>query len=136
MADIVEELRLVLVANDSVEALVAQRIYQDRLPQGMTTMPAIALEEVTGVDAQELSGEVVSRQTRVRAKAYALTPTAAVSVRNAVETALAPLRGTTGGQFINDVTLAGRGNGGDPPIDGSDVWRVFKFQDFKVVHRE
>lgn len=136
MPDIVEELRTKLVADSGVMAAVAKRIYQDRLPQGMNTMPAVVLEEISGVDDQEIGGVVVAVKTRVRARCYANTPSAAASVRQLLRVFLAPYRGAMGSAFVCDIELAGKGNGIDPPVDGGDeTWRPYKFQDFMFTHR-
>lgn len=135
MADIVEKVRLVLAADGIVSGMIAKRIYQDRLPQAMTTLPAIAIEEVSGVDLQDLGGDIVLMRTRVRCKCYAATPTEAASCRTAVVNVLATYRGEMGEQFVNEIELAGKGNGIDPPIAGTDTWRPHKFQDFLITHR-
>ena len=136
MADLVQELRTYLVSDGTVTAAVALRIYQDRLPQGMNTMPAVVLDEISGGDNQEIGGVSVIVTTRIRARCYADTPSGAASVRQLIRVLMAPYRGAMGTVFICDVELSGKGNGIDPPIDGGDqTWRPYKWQDFLFTHR-
>lgn len=135
MGDIVTEIRSYLVADANILAAVAQRIYQDHLPQGMETMPAIVLEEISSRDEQQIEGHSVMQWTRVRARCYAATPSSAASVRTLVRNRTATTRGLLGSIFVSDVELAAKGNGIDPPNDGSDNWRPCKFQDLMITHR-
>lgn len=132
---IVQELRTYLVADAGILAAVVQRIYQDRIPQGMDTLPAIVLEEISGRDAQQIEGHSVLQWTRVRVKCYAATPASAASVRTLVRDRTATARGLFGTIFVSDIELIAKGNGIDPPIDDSDVWRPYKFQDLMITHR-
>jgi hypothetical protein len=135
MSDIVTEIRTYLVADASILAAVAQRIYQDQLPQGMETMPAIVLEEISGRDAQQMEGHVVLTWTRVRARCYADTPASAASVRTLVRDRAATARGIITEIFVCGIELDAKSNGIDPPINGSDNWRPYKFQDLMIAHR-
>ncbi len=143
--DVTALVRTQLLTVTAVTDLVNTRIYPDVLPQN-PTLPAVAIEEISSTSEHDLVGKIGMARSRVRIKAYHEYAAEANQLRALCEAAWvangSTFRGnitipSSGGTwFVHDCMIETRGDGVDPPIDGSDEWRRYKFTDLIVLHKE
>lgn len=136
MADPIAAVRTFFLGKSAITDLVGQRIYPGHLPEAIDDA-AIVLIEVSASSEAHLLGLSGLGQSRIRVQCYAAKRTDAVSIREAVRTSgLCNFGGLAGGVYFCGATIESRGQGADPPADGSDAWRWFEFVDFMVNYEE
>lgn len=134
---ILKTIREILVADASVNAIVAGRIYPDVLKEG-TTLPAIFAYSVHE-DAFDCidTGFTGFYRARVRVETVAGTRDAAESLHSLVQSALNVGRGVYTSTEVHGVSQAtGRTHLVDRPYDGSDRWRYRTVQSFDFSYSE
>ena len=135
MSDIGSGARAALVADGTVNGLVAGRIYPEAMDQA-ATMPAIDYSEISSTAFNQLAGRSGLALSRLQFRCYAATRLAAVALRVEVRDALAHYRGTIGGEVIRGALEVGRHGGYQPPNAGSSRGRYFSAIDFEFSHTE
>ncbi len=108
--DIISALRLVLLADETLNALVGARVFGVELPPAeAASMPRqCVVLKPSGGPAFQPGSYIEHAYQRIDAFSYGETPFEADAVRDAVHTALRQLRrGVTGGTLIHWVQSAG-----------------------------
>lgn len=90
-----------LTADSGVSALVGSRVYPDKLPDS-PTLPALTYQVASLTPRYAHSGDADLDTVRVQVNCWAVTRTTAVTVRDAVRTAVSGYRGTTGDGTVFD----------------------------------
>jgi len=104
MTVIDEGLVAFLLADDPIIALVSDRVYGVRIPQGSMTFPLVVVQRVSTariltMDGSGASGDLIS--PRFQIDAYGVTHASAKAVTEAVRAALHGHTGATGGVAIS-----------------------------------
>lgn len=134
MADVIKAVRQYLLTKTSVTDLVGQRIYQGRLPQTSTTLPAATLRiisETLDNALNELGGLVY---TRIQVECYGSTSESSRTVADAIMwCGIDAIKGTYTSVNIRGVSVEdGRREFEDEDSSGDDQRHVTSF-DFMVV---
>lgn len=85
-----QDLRTYLLAQPSVTALIATRLYPIRLPQGVT-LPAVTYQRITGSSEQAYDGPVNLGQGTIQFDCWADTYASALAVAEQVRQKLAAI---------------------------------------------
>lgn len=124
------DLRTYLIADTTVAALVATRMYPQFLPQSVT-YPAISYSVVSRVSSRDLSGPSGRVRVRISVNCWAETYAEAKSLSEAVRQRLDGFKGNMGSSEAGSVKLD---NSFDDYEDAVKIHRVF--QDFIISHTE
>lgn len=134
MADIQQAVRKHLKADANITAVVGARLYADEVLPQKASMPAIVVDEISGVSHEAVDSDICLEQTRLRIKCYSDTATQASDVRDLAKTRLKGLKGTIQTVEVTGSSFAGRGSGADEPVGGDDEWRRYKWLDVLISH--
>ena len=129
MAGIAPGIRLALLADGPVAAVVSTRIYFTMLPQE-PTYPAITLELISGNPGNTLNSVPTLVWSRVRANCWGRTFAAANALALLVEAALNGKRITVTGLVICSVVADGMQSLYEPAVEAH-----FLSQDFRIWHK-
>ena len=139
MADIGTAYREYLIGEPSIEAIVGDRVYTDRLKQS-SELPAIVLQDsISGVTYENLTTGDGVAQRRIQVDCITQDRAAAEYLRDAVRLVTSTYRGTWGTTapiFIHGANIATIAGGWDDPKDGGDLPRFRRIIDFLVTYDE
>lgn len=124
------DLRTFLLAQPAVSALIVDRLYPARLPQG-ATLPAVTYQRIAGTPVISHDGASDLARARFQFDCWAETYDAMVGLAKAVRVALSGHRGYMG---TNPATAAGVLNQIDFPESEPVLWR--RMIDAVIWHRE
>ncbi len=128
--DIISALRLVLLADETLNALVGERVFGVELPPAeAASMPRqCVVLKPSGGPAFQPGSYIEHAYQRIDVFSYGETPFEADAVRDAVHTALRQLRrGVTGGTLIHWVQSAGGwASQRDADADWPMAWQSFQ----------
>jgi hypothetical protein len=97
-------LRAILIADGTVNGLVASRIYPQRRPTG-SSLPAITYQTVYQEITEALAEQAGLRRSRVSVECTDDTYGDTKTLRNAVTAALIDYNGTISGEIIDSIRL-------------------------------
>jgi len=97
-------LRAILIADETVNGLVASRIYPQRRPTG-SSLPAITYQTVFQEITEALAEQAGLRRSRVSFECTDDTYGDTKTLRNAVTAALIDYNGTISGEIIDSIRL-------------------------------
>ena len=135
MSDIGKTLRLKLVSDAAVTALVGSRIYPLTLPQGVT-LPAIRYQRITGNSDPHLGGTTGLAVATVQLDCVGTTYAGAEQVRDAVRESLEAYQGTVSGVKITSVRATNHSDFYDAPAHANDVGLYQLMSDYEVFFTE
>ncbi len=121
-------LRTHLLADGSVAALVAARVYPLKLPQS-PTYPSLTYEIVSDIPYRGLGGDSDREVIRARIHCWAKTFTGAIDLATKVRTAVADFSGTMGSVTVSSVKFE---TWNDLYEDVPKVYR--RVADFMITH--
>lgn len=122
-------IRLALLADGPVAALVTDRVYFVKLPQ-KPTYPAITLELISGDPHNCLNSLPALTWSRVRVNCWAKTYEAAYGLATAVETALNGQQISVTGLEVRSVVADGMRDFFEPNVEA-----YYATQDYRIWHR-
>jgi hypothetical protein len=131
MADIAAAVRTYLLTQSTVTDVCGTRVSFDVLPQNVT-LPAVVVSVVdTEANNHMSSGSQIARST-VEIESYATTRTAANNLAEQIRLVLQHYEGAAGSVTIVGATLRDERDDRDPPVDGSQVFRRIRSQDYEI----
>lgn len=136
MADVADAIAGFLAGQTSISSIAGNRIYPDKLKQGVTE-PAIVFWKVATTHAQTIHGLAGAAECRIEFECSATTRKASRDLAEAIKNELMPgdgtypIRGEIGGVTFLDVSLdQGQRYYFYPMDDGSDESIYVTTQDF------
>lgn len=134
MDDVIISVRTYLLARPAVAALVGQRFYQKRLPQGVATLPAVTTRIISETFDHALSGLGGIVQTRINFECFGDTSAVARSVADSIIwSGIDTIKGIYTGTNIRSVMVEdGRREFEDEDTSGGDYQRHVCAFDFMV----
>lgn len=124
------DLRTFLLAQPAVSALIVDRLYPARLPQGVT-LPAVTYQRIAGNSEISHDGPGDLARARIQIDCWADSYATMVSLAKAIRAALSGYRGPMGG---NPATNARVINVLDLPEPEPALWR--RMVEIILYHRE
>lgn len=124
-----------LEAAASVIALVGDRIFPNRIPQGVG-MPAIAYEQLSGPRDHVMDGNTGLANTNYIFKCSCAIYAQAKAVSEAVRIELDGFRGTVGGIAISCIMLEDEKDEPETRPGTDELMRFVKVLNFKVAFQE
>lgn len=131
MSDIGNAISKKLLATVAITDVCSTRITPDVLPKNQT-LPAITYSIVSNIPEHHLGGRSELAQARVQLDVYAGTRDAANELGELVRLAIDGQTGTWGSHYIRTCHMDNDITDFDLPIDGSDVKRYVRTQDYLV----
>lgn len=122
-----------LGTDGAVTALVGERIYWKRRPQG-SDLPAIVCARITGGYGHTLDGGSGHAQPIVQISALGLSNTSAEAVAEAIREAMQGLSGTWSGVLVTSVILRNEIDLDQPDQVGGDVGTHEIALDYEIQH--
>lgn len=134
MADVIKSVRQYLLTKTAVTDLVGQRIYQGRLPQTSTTLPAATLRIISENYDHALDGLAGLVHTRIQVECYGSTSESSRTAADAIIwSGIDAIQGTYTSTNIRSVTVEdGRREFEDEDSSGDDQRHVTSF-DLMVI---
>lgn len=105
MLDIRQSFRPFLLEDAAIAAIVVDRVYSIRIPQGVRAS-SIVFTRVSGAGDYHLAGPSGIINVRMQVDAWAITPDAAVTLANLVKDRLDGYRGLMGAVMVHGVFVA------------------------------
>lgn len=124
-----------LQANSGLTALIGDRLYRDRLPQG-AAYPAVVYQRISTTHAHHMTAASGLAEARIQFDSWATDAASAEAVAEKIRLALQGFRGDLGSTSVRTCHLENTESGYDPPADSSDVAAHRVSQDFMVAYFE
>ncbi len=136
MTDIVREVRLHLLDDQTVRSHVGDRIYVDVMPQN-EPLPVIILDVLSDVPEPTAGGHSALKAARVQVDAIAETRKQANQIADAVDAAivLGGFRGTARAATIRSSMRDNRFHSVRTPSSGSEAWEYRTVSDYEIFYQ-
>lgn len=135
---ILREIAELLKTSQVVRDVIADRIFFDRLPDGVDH-PVILLNTLTTTPLDDIGGKPTHDQSRIQIDLWAIDHIESEPMMrklgDAVRTALEGFKGDTSGLAIQGAQLSRDDSQAVSPPSGAGAWRLRRSMDFVVTHR-